>query len=128
MKSDFLTLYGLSNSDAIIKGMIEDLECYKHDFDLRLILTEALTNAFKHGNNMDEKKPIYLKYEYVKETSYITIKIRDSGNDLKDINITDKITDDMIENTSGRGLFLIQTISDEFYFKENTMVIKKCLN
>lgn len=128
MKSDFLTLYGLSNSDAIIKGMIEDLECYKHDFDLKLILTEALTNAFKHGNNMDEEKPIYLKYEYIKETKHVTIEIKDSSHDVKEITIVDEITDDMLENTSGRGLFLIQAMADEFYFKRNVMVIKKCLN
>lgn len=128
MKSDFLTLYGLSNCETIIGEMIENLKCYKHDFDLKLILTEALTNAFKHGNNMDEEKPIYLKYEYIKETKHVTIEIKDSSHDVKEITIVDEITDDMLENTSGRGLFLIQAMADEFYFKRNVMVIKKCLN
>ena len=128
MKSDFLTLYGLSNCELIIREMIEDLNCYKHDFDLKLILTEALTNAFKHGNNMDENKPIYLKYEYIKKTKHVTIQIKDSGDDLKDVAIVDEITDDMLENINGRGLFLIQAMADEFYFEEDAMIIKKYLN
>ena len=130
MQRDSFILYGLSKSESTISELIEDLQlrCNGYHFDLKLLLTEALTNAFMHGNEMNEEKPIYLRYEYVKETNYIKFEIKDSGNDLKDIEILDEITDDMLENTSGRGLYLIKCVSDNIYFKENAMVIEKCLN
>ena len=130
MQRDSFILYGLSKSESTISELIEDLQlrCNGYHFDLKLLLTEALTKAFMHGNEMNEEKPIYLRYEYVKETNYIKFEIKDSGNDLKDIEILDEITDDMLENTSGRGLYLIKCVSDNIYFKENAMVIEKCLN
>lgn len=128
MKKDLFTLYGLTNYESAISEMINDLKCHNYHFDLKLILTEAITNAFKHGNKMDEEKPIILEYEYIKKTKYIKIQISDSGNNLGDIEVKDEITDDMIEETSGRGLYLIKSIADEFYFKENKMIIEKCLN
>lgn len=128
MKRDFFTLYGLFECESIITKMIEDLKCHNHHFDLKLILVESLTNAFKHGNNMDEEKPIYLKYEYKKKTKYIKIEVEDSGDDLKDIAIIDEITDEMLDDTNGRGLYLIKCLSDTFYFKGNKMIIEKSLN
>lgn len=125
---DAFTLYGLSEHENVISKMIEDLKCHAHQFDLKLILVEGINNAFKHGNNMDEEKPIYLKYEYIKETKYIKIEIEDSGSDLKDVKFVSEITDEMLEDTSGRGLYLIKCMSDAVYFKENKMVIEKCLN
>lgn len=128
MKRDLFTLYGLTNYENAISEIIDDLKCHNYHFDLKLILTEAITNAFKHGNKMDEEKPIILKYEYIKKTKYIKIEISDAGSDVKDIEVIDEITDDMLEDTSGRGLYLIKSIADVFYFKENKMIIEKCLN
>ena len=128
MKKDLFTLYGLSKTESVINEIVEELKCHNYYFDLKLILTEALTNAFKHGNEMDEKKPIYLRYEYIKDTRYIKIEIEDSGSDLQNIEIVDEITDDMIQDTSGRGLFLIKCMCDNLYFEEKSMIIEKCLN
>ncbi len=128
MKKDLFTLYGLSKTENIISEIVEELECHNHYFDLKLILTEALTNAFKHGNEMDEEKPIYLRYEYIPNTKYIKIEIEDSGSDLKDLVIVDEITDDMLQNTSGRGLYLIKCMCNKFYFEDKSMIIEKCLN
>lgn len=128
MRTDVFTLYGLERCDYAIEKIVEDLECYKHHFDLKLILTEALTNVFKYGNKEDKDKPIYLSYNYCKDTKYIKMEIKSLDNDLENVTIVDEITDDMLENTSGRGLFLIKCISDTFYFKEDVIVIEKYLN
>lgn len=128
MKEDVFTLYGLDKCDHAIEKIVEDLECYKYHFDLKLILTEAITNVFKYGNNKNEDKPIYLSYKYKKNTKYIKMEIKSQDNNLEDVTIIDEITDDMLDDTSGRGLFLIKCMSDTFYFKEDVIVIEKCLN
>lgn len=52
MKSNEFILYGLSKHKQIIDKITAELNASKYNFDIKLILTEALTNAFKHGNNM----------------------------------------------------------------------------
>lgn len=128
MQRDVFTLYGLEKYECAVEKIVEDLKCEKYYFDLKLILTEAITNVFKYGNKNDNKKPIYLSYEYKKDIKYIKIKIRSKNNDLSDVEIIDKITDDMLEETNGRGLFLIKCITDAFYFSDDAMIIEKSLN
>lgn len=124
-KRDEFILYGLDKHKEIIDKIICDLNIYDHDFDIRLILTEALTNAFAHGNKNDEKKPVFLRYDY--DGQYIKFEIEDSGTGYKNVRITDDISDDRLLEDSGRGLFLIKCISDEMDFKDNTLIIKKYL-
>lgn len=64
MKSDKFILYGLSEYENIVDKIINDINCHANYFGIKLILTEAITNTFKHGNNKNEDKPIHLRYEY----------------------------------------------------------------
>ncbi|AFS78789.1 ATP-binding domain-containing protein [Gottschalkia acidurici 9a] len=125
MRTDSFVLYGLSKYESIIDKIIEDIRCHDNYFDVKLILTEALTNAFNHGNKKDDEKPIYLRYEYECQDRYVKFEIEDSGDIARNIVMSRELSDDNILNNSGRGLFLINCIADEVYFQENTIVIQK---
>ncbi|NMM64754.1 ATP-binding protein [Clostridium sp. P21] len=125
MKNNEFILYGLSEYKQIIDKVISDLNASQYDFDIKLILTEALTNAFKHGNNMKADKPIYLRYAY--DNSNVKFEIQDCGNGLKNVIINENLDEEDILNDQGRGLFLIKNLSDNIELKPNTLIIEKSL-
>lgn len=122
-KGKELILYGLENYKEVISKIISELGIFSYEFDIRLILTEALTNAFNHGNESDKSKPIYLEYYY--DGKSVTFEIKDSGSKAKVICIPEKISDEDLLNDHGRGLFLIKCLADEFYLRDNAIIIKK---
>ncbi|AKN32089.1 anti-sigma regulatory factor [Clostridium carboxidivorans P7] len=125
MKSNEFILYGLSEYKQIIDKVISELNASQYDFDIKLILTEALTNAFKHGNNMNVDKPIYLRYSY--DNSSVKFEVQDCGTGLKNVIINDNLNDEDILEDKGRGLFLIKNLSDNIELKPNMVIIEKTL-
>lgn len=125
MKSNEFILYGLSEYKQVIDKVISELNASQYDFDIKLILTEALTNAFKHGNNMNVDKPIYLRYSY--DNSSVKFEIQDCGTGLKNVIINDHLDDEDILEDKGRGLFLIKNLSDNIELKPNMVIIEKTL-
>ncbi|MCT4595547.1 MAG: ATP-binding protein [Anaeromicrobium sp.] len=126
MKKREFVLYDLTEHNRIIEEIIKELNAFEYYFDIKLILTEALTNAYKHGNKNDNKKPIYLRYFY--NNKNLTFEIEDSGSNHKNITIPDEISDKNLLNTFGRGLFLIKSMADNVESKGNMLVIQKYLN
>ena len=119
-------LYGIDNYSMIIENITEDLKKNEEYFDIKLILTEALTNAFKHGNNSEKTKPIRLSYFYYGQT--VCFEIEDTNVNKSSINIPDEIDEYSILNESGRGLYLIKVLSDEIEIRNNILIIKKIIH
>ncbi|MCB2289381.1 ATP-binding protein [Clostridium sp. CS001] len=126
IKSKEFILYGLENIKGIIAKIIADLNILDKCFDVKLMLTEALTNAFMHGNKCNVDKPIYLRYVY--DGTYVSFEIEDSGTGLENIIIPEQISNESLLNDSGRGLFIIKSMADKIELRKNTLIIGKCLN
>lgn len=123
-KENELVLYGLDKYEEAIDKVINDLNAFEYYFDIKLILTEALTNAFYHGNDKDKNKPIYLKYYY--ECSNVVFEIKDSGVRLKDtIEVPEQVYNEDLLKEHGRGLFLLRCFADKTMLTGNTLIIKK---
>lgn len=125
MKRDEYILYGLKKYKEVIDEIVSDINIVEDNFDIRLILTEALANAFKHGNKNNGDKPIYLRIIY--DEQGIKFEIEDSGVGFENIVIPEQISDENLLNDYGRGLFLIKSIADEVEFRNNTLIIYKTL-
>lgn len=123
MKRNEYILYGLDKHKEVIDEIISNLDTENDNFDVRLILTEALSNAFKHGNNNCVDKPIYLKSIYNRKS--IKFEIEDSGTGFSSGNIPKEILDENILDNCGRGLFLIKSIADKIELTKNTLIIQK---
>lgn len=117
------TLYGLSNYDLTIDEIIEELGLIENFFDIKLILTEALTNAYKHGNNKDRNKPIILNYFF--DGTNLIFEIVDCGVSEEVVSIPETLKDEDILKEGGKGLFLLKCLCDKVEFFKNTLVIKK---
>lgn len=89
-------------------------------FDIKLILNELMANSVLHGNCGDKNKNINLHLEL--KDNKIKIEITDEGSGFY---YDDKKYDPLDLKCSGRGLVLIDGLSDEFYINKNKAVVVK---
>ena len=91
---------------------LEDLN-FDNDmiFKIRLILDELIVNSYKHGNNEDFDKIIEVLVLIDKD--YCMIKVKDEG---EGINYS---MDKNLLSDHGRGLQIVNTLSDDVIVKDN---------
>lgn len=95
---------------------------------LLIAVTEAVTNAIRHGNKSDKNKLVFI--EVTVEEKYLTIKVKDQGDGFEPSQIPDPTHPDNLLKDSGRGIYLMRIYVDEIYFKktnngmETTLKIK----
>lgn len=75
-------------------------------FGIKLALEEAIVNAIKHGNQMDNNKKVYVLFRVQPERFDIGITDEGPGYDPGDV--PDPLADENLERPSGRGLFLMR--------------------
>lgn len=81
---------------------------------IAMILEEALTNAWKHGNRMNRDQSITLRLSFRNE---FVFEIIDQGNGFDFYNLPDPTLEGNIESHSGRGIFIIHYFSDHVQWK-----------
>jgi serine/threonine-protein kinase RsbW len=78
---------------------------------------EGANNAILHGNKLDENKIVTI--QVIKEENKLVIQIEDEGNGFDYMNIPDPTAPENIENVNGRGIFLMEKLSDKIEFSRN---------
>ena len=122
IKNEFC-LQGICSFKEVIDNVINTLNIRKFDFEIKLILSEALNNAFIHGNLRNLSKPIFLRYFY--DGVKIKFEIEDSGKGFKSENFIKEISDENLLADGGRGLFIIYSLADNFEIRKNMVIIEK---
>lgn len=118
-------LYGLDNISEKLDTIIQSLNLEKQCFEIKLIVTEAVNNAFIHGNKKDKSKPICIEWKLHK--NLLEVSITDCGSGVENL-ANYNYEDDDILSESGRGLLIINCYSDSVEFKGNSIIIKKCIS
>lgn len=116
-------LLGVANTQGVIDAIIEELDLEAYAFDIRLILAEAVTNAYYHGNHSDCTKPIYIRYMLKDEL--LNLQIEDAGEGVPDLMFPEEMCDDKVLDDGGRGLYLIRCFSESVEMVRNTLFISK---
>lgn len=83
---------------------------------------EASNNAILHGNKLDEKKNVNLTFRI--EDNILSIKVEDQGKGFDYEHIPDPTAPENIENVNGRGIFLMEKLSDAISFDRNGSIVK----
>jgi serine/threonine-protein kinase RsbW len=78
---------------------------------------EAANNAILHGNKLDEKKNINILFKI--DPDFLTIVVKDQGAGFDYANIPDPTSPENIEKINGRGIFLMEKLSDKIEFSDN---------
>lgn len=79
-------------------------------------VSEAILNAIHYGNKGDGQKRIFLLIRYSPETISFTLEDEGTGFDFE------KIEDPILtesEGNTGRGIYVMQQLSDSFQYSEN---------
>lgn len=91
-------------------------------FEIKLILNELVINSAIHGNELDEEKKVRLDVEIDKTT--MKLEVKDEGEGF----IYDKDIYDPLElKASGRGLLIVDGLSDELSIENNRISVIKYL-
>jgi serine/threonine-protein kinase RsbW len=94
--------------------------------NLMLLLSEAVTNAIVHGNKLDEKKKVEVEVQI--NSNKIISTVKDQGNGFDPQAANDPLKEENLLKDSGRGIFLIQEISDSIDYLDNGTKIRFSLN
>jgi|SRR6056297_238106 serine/threonine-protein kinase RsbW len=85
---------------------------------LMLLLSEAVTNAIVHGNNEDPSKKVEVEINIKPDSIITTVEDEGEGYD-PDQESDNPLNEENLLKEGGRGIFLIEEISDEIeYFNE----------
>ncbi len=104
----------------ILDGIIQNRDIL---FDIRIILNELIVNGALHGNEQQTTKCVTLELE-VKDNK-LKIEVKDEG---KGIDFDLKSYNPMELKCCGRGLVIVNGLSDEFYVDKNKVIAIKYFN
>ena len=111
----------------VLHGVVSEI-VRKMEFDAEtgerivLAVTEAGTNAIKHGNRGDAKKTA--RFEFTLSESRLTVVVRDAGAGFDRDGVPDPLHPANLLKSSGRGLYLIEACMDVVTYEASGTVIR----
>jgi serine/threonine-protein kinase RsbW len=85
-------------------------------FRLRVVLSEALSNAIVQGNREDRTKWVDVRAELVPDA--IRVSVTDEGAGFDPDSVPEPIKPEQLDEARGRGLYLIRKLVDAVQFNE----------
>lgn len=82
----------------------------EHMFGIDMAVREAVANAVKHGNKLDESKPVEVTLAF--SDGDLTIEIRDRGEGFDPSEVPDPTNPENLLKESGRGILFMHNFVD----------------
>lgn len=106
-------------------AFLQDLHRQGYDADttsaMALGFSEAVANAFHHGNRRDPMKRITVGYRFDRCRAELQVSDQGAGFDPNDL--PDATSDDALVRPNGRGVLLMRSLFDEVrFFRGGRMV------
>ena len=93
-----------------LQSLLERLEALdwppRDVFGIHMAMEESLTNAVRHGNNLDESKHVRVDCKLSAERFWV--RIEDEGEGFCPNDVPDPTAPENLETPGGRGLMLIE--------------------
>jgi len=83
---------------------------------------EATNNAIIHGNNSDPSKKVSIKMQL--EEKELKVHIEDQGIGFDHAGVPDPTAPENLEKINGRGIFLMERLSDEIKYLEKGRIVE----
>jgi len=120
MRKDLQIASNVQNLRVVEKFIDElqaELDLSDESYGNVLVATmEATNNAIIHGNKSDPDKIVMLKI--VLEEKELIVNITDQGGGFDPKSIPDPTSPENLEKINGRGVFLMERLSDEICFSD----------
>ena len=85
-------------------------------FRLRVVLSEAISNAIVRGNGEDRTKWVDVRAELIPDS--IRVYVTDEGPGFDPATVPEPISPEQLDEAQGRGLYLIRKLVDAVHFNE----------
>ncbi len=114
-----------------IEKMVDDMSA-EYDIssdkygNILIAALEAANNAILHGNKLEENKMVNIFIR--KDEENLMIRIDDEGEGFDYNNVPDPTSPENLENVNGRGIFLMEKLSDKIEFKNNGSRVELIFN
>lgn len=104
----------------LIRSVVSELETRgwteSDMFAIHMALEESIMNAIKHGNKCDPAKQVTVRFQLFEDRFEVVIRDQGAGFRLEDV--PDPTLEENLENTSGRGVMLIQQFMDQVEYQD----------
>jgi len=124
---NYIEIRSTKDSLRIVERFVDDAS-EKYNFseeiygNIMIAAMEAANNAILHGNKNDADK--YVKIRLIKDKNDLSLVIKDQGNGFDYNSIPDPTSPENIEKISGRGIFLMEKLSDKIEFLDNGSLVR----
>ena len=109
--------------EPFVEGLLEKYKLSPDKYGNILIsLTEAVTNAIRHGNGNDENKTVQVQLQQVGNT--IAFQVSDEGSGFDYENVPDPTLPENLLKMGGRGVFLMHQLCDKVLFHDNGSTVE----
>ena len=116
------TLMGLENQEVVLDQILRSLPEGFSAFDIKLVYSELICNAFIHGNKKRPEIPIKVIVSFT--NNYCYIEVYDMRETSAHIIVPTTLDPMKLLEESGRGLFLVQSVSESVYVDQNSTTAK----
>ncbi|MEQ8705667.1 MAG: ATP-binding protein [Phaeodactylibacter sp.] len=94
--------------------------------NILITLTEAVNNAIIHGNSNDESKTV--KIQLKRNENCLAVRVTDEGEGFDHQSVPDPTSPEHLLQVGGRGVFLMQQLSDGINFHNNGSTVEMRFN
>ena len=109
--------------EKLIDELQFELDLSDESYGNVLVATmEATNNAIVHGNKSDPNKQVSLQIQKVKNE--LVVNITDQGEGFDPRSIPDPTAPENIEKINGRGIFLMERLSDEIHYSDKGRIVE----
>ena len=126
MKKDLNFASDIGNLRLVEKAIDElslELDLSDEVYGNVLVATmEATNNAIIHGNRSNPEKEVKIKMKI--EDKELMVHIEDQGEGFDHRNIPDPTAPENLEKINGRGIFLMERLSDEILYIEEGRIVE----
>jgi serine/threonine-protein kinase RsbW len=130
MMSITIEMLTLPSNPANISKLESFVEQIAHHYNVTpdiygnilISLTEAVTNAIKHGNQNDESKLVEVKLR--KRQNKLAFSVSDEGKGFDFNNVPDPTAPENLLKIGGRGVFLMKQLSDMIVFRNQGSTVE----
>ena len=92
----------------------ESLISDSFEFRFRTVMSEIISNAMIHGNQLDPIKKVFV--EFYLEGNHVCLCVQDEGFGFDPFNIPNPTTSQCIEKEGGRGIFIVKNLVDDLSY------------
>ena len=118
-----------SNQDSFntiegdLRNLIKPFNLNQEKFgEILVSLTEAITNAVRHGNKFDASK--HVAVEFVGDESRLYFRVSDEGKGFDYDAVPDPTSPENILTCGGRGVHIMKALADELNYSDSGRTVE----